>query len=186
MVDFVKLKERQKKSREEAYLLPDEKAENQIFDLIEYYDIDLSFEIPGLLDDDDFKKDFEQMTDDEKKGGIGVKQILKDVAHWIRLGVLSIEKTDMNDLVIKHALLSPIGEKSQDSKQMTDLLYQSVKPKHTEKMSGLKDDKYTFSQRAELLMALLAGFTNMNVFNKLSIHDKRAARDIGILLLTAL
>ena len=182
-MDFVKLKERQKKSREAGYILPDNKAEDQIFDFINYYDIDLSFDIEGLLDED-LQKELAQMTDDEKKGAIGIKQIIKDVGHWIRMGVISIERKD-NDLIIKHALLMPIGVKSNDSEPIKDFEYESVKPKHTEKMSGLREDKFTFSQKAELLMSYLSG-KHINIFNKLGVKDKRAARDIGILLLTAL
>ena len=182
-MDFVNIKKRQKKSREKAYILTDEQAEDQIFDFINYYDIDLSFDIEGILDED-LQKELSQMTDDEKKGAIGVKQIIKDVGHWIRMGVISIERKD-NDLIIKHALLDPIGMKNDSSEPIKDFTYESVKPKHTEKMGGLKEDKFTFSQRAELLMSYLSEH-HINTFNKLGLKDKRAARDIGILLLTAL
>ena len=181
-MDFTKLKEKQRKSRESAYILSEEDAEKQVFDLIQYYDIDLSFEIEGMLDDE-LEKELAQMSDDEKKGGNGLKQILKDVGHWVRMGVLSIETVE-NDLIIKHNLIKPIGQKNADSQQITDFIYESVKPKHTEKMTGLKEDKYTFSQKAELLMSYLSG-QSIFVFNKLEILDKRAARDVGILLLIA-
>ena len=182
-MDFTKLKEKQKKSREESYVLDEATAENQVFELIQYYDIDLSFEIDGMLDED-LQKELAQMSDDEKKGGNGIKQILKDVGHWVRKGVLSIEKNEDGDLVVIHELIKPIGQKNADSDQLTKFVYESVKPKHTEKMAGLKEDKYTFAQKAELLMSFLSGHS-IHIFNKMNILDKRAARDVGILLLIA-
>lgn len=181
-MDFTKLKEKQRKSRENDYVLSEENAEDQVFSLIQYYDIDLSFEIDGLMDEE-LQKELAQMSDDEKKGGNGIKQILKDVGHWIRKGVLSIEMVD-GDLVVIHELIKPIGQKNADSNQIEKFVYESVKPKHTEKMAGLKEDKFTFAQKAELMMSFLSG-NSIHIFNKMNILDKRAARDVGILLLIA-
>lgn len=183
-MDFVKLKERQKKSNEGSYILSNDDAENQVFMLVERYDIDLSFEIEGFLDEET-ENTIKQMSKEEKQGGIGLKTILKDIAHWIRKGVISIEMDDA-DMLIKHALINPIGEESDNSKQITDYIYKEITPKQTEKISGLNEDKYNVAQKAEFLMCMLAGYTNIAMFNRLSALDKRAARSVGILLLIAL
>ena len=178
-MDFAKLKNKQKQSKEEAYILADEQAEEQVFNLIDYYDIDLTFDIPGILDDSD---DTAQQSKEEKQAGSGIKQVIKDVGHWIKKGVIEIKRTP-DDLVITHNLLLPIGEDSGDSTAMKELTYSSVKPKHTEKMAGLGDD-YTFQQKAELLMAYLSD-NPVTIINSMGVLDKRAARGIGILLLIA-
>lgn len=182
-MDFAKLKKRQSEARTADYLLSDDQAEDQLFDLISYYDIDLSFEIEGFLDEE-FQKELAQMSDDEKKGGIGLKQIMKDIGHYIKKGVLSIERID-NELIIKHALIEKIGEDTDKTQAIKDFIYKSVTPGITEKMSGLKEDKFTFAQRAELLMSYLSG-QHHAVIAKMGVQDKKAARSVGILLLIAL
>ena len=182
-IDFAKLKKMQSEARDKNYILADEQAEQQIFELISYYDIDLTFEIEGFLDEE-FQKELAQMSDDEKKGSIGLKQIIKDIGHYVRMGVLSIERVE-NRLIIKHALIVPIGEDGADSQSLKDLDYGSVTPGITEKMSGLKEDKYTFSQRAEILMGYCSGKPKA-VIDAMAVQDKKAARSVGILLLIAL
>jgi hypothetical protein len=122
------------------------------------------------------------MSKEEKQAGIGVKQILKDVGHWIKQGVIDIERKP-DDLIVTHNLIKPIGEESADSAQKTKIIYRSITPKDTENMAKLGED-FTFAQRAETLMAYLSD-EGLPVINALGVLDKRAARNVGILLLIA-
>ena len=179
-MDFKKLKEMQKKSRDEKYLLSDDQAEEQIFDLISYYDIDLDFELDGLLEED---KNSEQKSDEEKQAGIGLKQILSDTGHFIKMGVIEIQSNE-NGLIIVQNLIKQVGEESEKSQPVKRVVYKSLTPKITMKMSNMDDKKFTFSRKAELLMSMLSDCGSA-VFDNFWVADKKAARNIGILLMIA-
>lgn len=179
-MDFVKLKKMQKESRESNYILSDTEAEEQIFNLISYYDIGLDFELDGLLEEVEAGN---EKSDDEKQAGNGLKQVLSDIAHFIKLGVLDIKLTD-NGLIVEHNLIHPIGEDSENSQSLKVVTYGKMTPATTQKMSQLPDKKYTFSQKAEMLLAYMSG-KGIGIINSYWVTDKRAARNIGILLMIA-